>query len=386
MAVVNYHGRNLFSSQGSPRLRIGNVPQINPLRFVDDFFRQQREQQGSDAIIEALPHIFGEGTQGRTTAGPLNRQGSEEILQQGVNKLPNRNFNNQVNNRLSEALSERDRQLKFGEEVLPTDTESILRLGTNINGNSNNFSPQPSSQFSPSNQTSLGDIDFAKELGFSQQQDDNVTVPQRRIPPIEAQSPTNLTPARTSFDDSLERSLPDQNRQNVQSDFSFNQNNNQGIATDDLLERVKKAESNGNPNAVSPVGAKGLFQFMDSTFTEQANKLGFANPDPFNPQQSRIAARNYLNELGGKYNGDQAKALAAYNWGPRNVDKAIEKHGSKWMNHLPNETTNYLEKILGQNSPTLGLENTNSVSNARGSNPTLMDSVRNIMFQQVGAN
>jgi hypothetical protein len=45
-----------------------------------------------------------------------------------------------------------------------------------------------------------------------------------------------------------------------------------------------------------------------------------------------------------KYDGDTEKALAAYNWGEGNVDKAVEAHGSDWLQHAPTETQNYVGK------------------------------------------
>ena len=107
-----------------------------------------------------------------------------------------------------------------------------------------------------------------------------------------------------------------------------------------LLNAVSWTESRNNPNAVSPAGAKGQFQFTDPT----ARDYGLANP--FDPQASAVAAAKYFRNLLHKFDGDVAEAAAAYNWGPGNVSKDIREHGADWRQHLPAETQQYVNRIL----------------------------------------
>lgn len=113
-----------------------------------------------------------------------------------------------------------------------------------------------------------------------------------------------------------------------------------------LLEAQAFVESRGNPRAVSPKGAKGLFQFMDPT----AKQYGIT--DPFDPSQSAMGASRYDSDLLRKYGGDLRKALAAYNWGmgdakhPR-LDADIASHGADWERYAPRETRGYISKIIG---------------------------------------
>lgn len=107
-----------------------------------------------------------------------------------------------------------------------------------------------------------------------------------------------------------------------------------------LMFAQMMAESHGNARAKSRVGAKGLFQIMDST----AKDYGLDNP--FDPVASTRVAGRIDGDLLRKYGGDVRKMLAAYNWGQGNLDSNVAKHGPNWEQHLPAETRNYLNKIL----------------------------------------
>ncbi|HRM22927.1 MAG TPA: lytic transglycosylase domain-containing protein, partial [Neisseria sp.] len=67
-------------------------------------------------------------------------------------------------------------------------------------------------------------------------------------------------------------------------------------------------ESRGNPGAVSPVGARGLFQFMPDT----AKRFGVNVNDA---RSSAEGAAKYLQILLKRYSGDLNKALTAYHSG-----------------------------------------------------------------------
>lgn len=100
-----------------------------------------------------------------------------------------------------------------------------------------------------------------------------------------------------------------------------------------LLHSQMKAESNGNPKAVSPVGAQGLMQFMPAT----AKEFGI---DPFDPSQAIDGAGRYMNTLLKRYNNDVDSAIGAYNWGMGNVSK-------KGIARAPKETKDYIAKVKG---------------------------------------
>lgn len=111
---------------------------------------------------------------------------------------------------------------------------------------------------------------------------------------------------------------------------------------------LAEAESTFNPSALSPVGAKGLFQLMPET----AKGLGlqtFLPDERTNPEKSSRAAAQYLRHLHGRF-GDWPLALAAYNAGEGRVSRLLTRQNAKTFaeiaDSLPAETRMYVPKVL----------------------------------------
>ena len=112
-------------------------------------------------------------------------------------------------------------------------------------------------------------------------------------------------------------------------------------------------ESALNPAAGSRAGAKGLWQFMYGTGKVYDLKVSSLVDDRYDPYKSTIAACEHLTDLYDIY-GDWSLALAAYNSGAGNVNRAIRRtNGTKnywavWP-FLPRETRGYVPAFIAVN-------------------------------------
>jgi soluble lytic murein transglycosylase-like protein len=98
-----------------------------------------------------------------------------------------------------------------------------------------------------------------------------------------------------------------------------------------LIER----ESQFDPKAESGAGAVGLAQLMP---------VHHKAVNPRDPIDSVRYSADYLTKLRGRFGGWD-KTLAAYNYGPANVAKAVQTRGSEWKGALPAETAAYIAAL-----------------------------------------
>jgi hypothetical protein len=110
-----------------------------------------------------------------------------------------------------------------------------------------------------------------------------------------------------------------------------------------LALSVAEQESGLNQSAIGAAGEIGIFQLMPAT----AASLGV---DPTNLTQNIQGGIGYLAQLLSQFGGDEQKALAAYNWAPGNVTKAVSTGGSAWLSLAPGSTQSYVASIMANAS------------------------------------
>jgi membrane-bound lytic murein transglycosylase D len=114
---------------------------------------------------------------------------------------------------------------------------------------------------------------------------------------------------------------------------------------------LAQAESGFLPRAISTAHAMGMWQFIAGTGQLYDLSRDSAVDERFDPEKATHAAARMLKDLYQRY-GDWYLAMAAYNCGPGNVDKAVERTGyaDYWellkRNALPKETSHYVPIIL----------------------------------------
>lgn len=122
------------------------------------------------------------------------------------------------------------------------------------------------------------------------------------------------------------------------------------------LRALAIVESGLNPLAHSRMGAKGLWQFMPITGKEYGLEINSLVDERCNPRLATRAACRYLKNMYDLY-GDWTLAIASYNCGPGNVNKAIIRAGGDPKNYkgsfwdvyagLPRETRSYVPLFMG---------------------------------------
>lgn len=120
------------------------------------------------------------------------------------------------------------------------------------------------------------------------------------------------------------------------------------------LQYLPVIESAIQPNAVSKAGAVGLWQFMPATAGGLGMEINSLVDERRDPRRASAAAAKYLRQLHDIY-GDWSLAIAAYNCGPGNVNKALRRAGGGqkdfWeiYNFLPSETRGYVPAFIAAN-------------------------------------
>lgn len=160
------------------------------------------------------------------------------------------------------------------------------------------------------------------------------------------------------------------------------------------LKYLPVIESALNPNAVSRTGAGGLWQFMPASAKGYGLEMSSLVDERRDPYKSSRKAAKYLHDLYDIY-GDWSLAIAAYNCGPNNVNKAIKRAGGDakkkdfWSiyQYLSPETRGYVPMFIAANY-VMNYYKEHNISPVLPTRPLLTDTVgvaARVHFDQISA-
>jgi soluble lytic murein transglycosylase len=125
-----------------------------------------------------------------------------------------------------------------------------------------------------------------------------------------------------------------------------------------LTLAIARQESEFDSMARSPAGAVGMMQLLPSTAKEVAKKndIDYLPQNLYDPEYNMTLGSMYLQRMIDNYDGSLIMAIAAYNAGPGNVYKWVQKYGKPehtidgavdWIEKIPfAETRNYVQRVL----------------------------------------
>lgn len=120
-----------------------------------------------------------------------------------------------------------------------------------------------------------------------------------------------------------------------------------------LLMALARRESSFNPQAQSPVGARGLMQLMPGTGQHVSQQLGVAWQGVASledPETNVMLGSAYIRDMAARYSGNRVAAAAAYNAGPGRVDRWLANSDEPFdlfIEEIPfRETREYVQAVL----------------------------------------
>ncbi len=120
----------------------------------------------------------------------------------------------------------------------------------------------------------------------------------------------------------------------------------------ELVRSIIRAESGGDPTAVSVSDAKGLMQIRTAAEDDALKRLGRSRGDLFDPDYNILIGTTYLALLRDRFGEDWVLVTAAYHQGPTRTRQLMDAHpdlGSEQLlhRHVNPTTRAYVQRVLG---------------------------------------
>ena len=115
-----------------------------------------------------------------------------------------------------------------------------------------------------------------------------------------------------------------------------------------LAAGMIQTESKGNPNAVSPKGARGVIQIMPATAANPGYDMPSIDLNNSTPEEQIRWGMEYRSRMQKAHGFTPDQATAAFNAGAGRVQQAIKqakKSGGNWLSYLPKETRDYVPRV-----------------------------------------
>ena len=115
-----------------------------------------------------------------------------------------------------------------------------------------------------------------------------------------------------------------------------------------LAAGMIRTESRGNPNAVSPKGARGIIQIMPATAANPGYDMPSIDLNNSTPEEQIRWGMEYRSRMQKAHGFTEDQATAAFNAGAGRVQQAIKASkdsGRSWLSHMPKETRNYVSRV-----------------------------------------
>lgn len=193
----------------------------------------------------------------------------------------------------------------------------------------------------------MGQVNSTAPQGMLSPQVDTSIGPNMSMPRPSQFTPTDTTISPDMFRTPTQPDFPrGYNDEIIESNASMSPFDNPDMMAAIAMQESSNRHTDENGQMItSPAGAVGKYQIMPSTAANPGFGLKPLDLATATEADHEEFSRNYLNKLNERFGNQPDLTLAAYNYGVGNVEKLLQKHGVRWKEHLPKETSNYLKNF-----------------------------------------